>query len=333
MGEGVSGLATKVTARLLRNTVEISSQEVYEGKVKPAAPDAGIGGNRFRIVSRAKAVIREYASANPWEWFVTITLDPEKVDRSTPEPLQAGMQQFNRYARRKTGELSAYLAVPEQHPNGWGFHGHALAHCPEAVLVPYQPSEYNALPFAIKKAYSRAKEAGRQIYHCPWMDAQLGWNLWEPVSSPDKICNYIIKYITKAFEGRSQTGAGAARAGSTPDPDCGRATRGKSLYYASRGLKRAPKRVLKPTQNTYKLLETMEQLRKDVLYWGDGIIGGNAKCKTRAWCGVREYNGKIVGTVYRVDRENVSPEDWEKILKLAGLDPVSLAVLESEYGE
>ena len=164
------------------------------------------------------------------------------------------------------------------------------------------------------------------------MDEHLGWNLWEPVSSPDKICNYIIKYITKAFEGRAQTGAGAVQAGSTPEPDCAQATRGKSLYYASRGLKRAPKRVLKPTQSTYKLLETMEQLRKDVLYWGDGIIGGNAKCKTRAWCGVREYNGKIVGTVYRVDRENVSPEDWEKILMLAGLDPVSLAVLESEYG-
>ena len=91
-----------------------------------------------------------------------ITLDPEKVDRSTPEPLQAGMQQFNRYARRKTGEPSAYLAVPEQHPNGWGFHGHALAHCPESVLVPYQPSEYNGMTVGTKTAYRRGKEGGRK---------------------------------------------------------------------------------------------------------------------------------------------------------------------------
>lgn len=327
-------MATKVTARLLRNTVEISSQEVYDGKVKPSAPDAEIGGNRFRIVSRAKSVIREYASANPWEWFVTVTLDPAKVDRNTPEPLQDGLQQFNRYARRKTGEPSAYLAVPEAHPNGWGFHGHALTCCPESVLVPYASGEYNSLPFAIKKAYSRAKQAGRSIYHCPWMDEHLGWNLWEPVSNPDKICNYIIKYITKAFEGRLSAGGGASAVagGSTPQPADSQTGRGKSLYYASRGLKRAPKRVLKPTQSTYELLDTLEQMRQDVLY-----IGYNPDCtrkvKTRAWCGTREYAGKTVGTVYRVDRENVSPEDWDKILKLSGLDPASLAVIQWNSGE
>ena len=327
-------MATQVTARLLRNTVEISSQEVYEGKIEPPAPDAEIGGNRFRIMSRAKSVIREYASANPWEWFVTVTLDPAKVDRNTPEPLQNGLQQFNRYARRKTGEPSAYVAVPEEHPNGWGFHGHALTHCPETVLEPYEPKDYNVLPFAIKRAYSRAKEAGRKIYHCPWMDEHLGWNLWEPVSDPDKIVNYIVKYITKAFEGRAAAGGGAAAKadGSTPQPDTAQTGRGKSMYYASRGLKRAPKRVLKPIRSTYELLDILEAMRKDVLHIGHKP-GGGFNIKTRAWCGTREYAGKTVGTVYRVDRANVSPEDWEKILKLAGLDPDSLAVLESEYGE
>lgn len=330
-------MATKVTATLLGKTIEVSAQSVYDGKPteRPETPPES-GGNLFRIVSRAKRQVLELASSNEWQYFVTTTCDPAKVDRSNTKASQKAWMEFGRYTARKTGGKLAYLAVPEPHPNGWGYHAHALASCPESVLEAYKPSDYRGLPFAIKRAYERAKTAGRQIYHCPWMDKHLGWNLWEPVSSPEKIQNYITKYINKTLaEAAAVAAAGAAADadGSTPDADtAAKPSKRADLYFHSRGLNHPPKRILKPEQGTYELLDKLEVMSKDVLHISNTPTGG-FKVKTRAWLGVREYNGEIVGRTYRIDRENVTDEQWKELLRRTGLDPVSLAVLESEYGE
>lgn len=330
-------MATKVTATLLGKTIEVSAQSVYDGTPPKKSEDAAeSGGNLFRIVSRAKRQVLELASSNDWQYFVTTTCDPAKVDRRNTKAAQSAWMRFGQYTARKTGEKLAYLAVPEPHPNGWGYHAHALATCPGAVLKPYEPSEYRKLPFAIKRAYERAKAAGRQIYHCPWMDEHLGWNLWEPVDSPEKIQNYITKYIDKTLaEAAAVAASGAAAEADVSTP--GAATAGQpakraDLYFHSRGLNHPPRRILKPTQTTYSLLDQLEEMSKDVLHMSHKI-GGGFKVKTRAWLGVREYNGEVVGRTYRVDRANVSEEQWDELLRQTGLDPVSLAVLQSEYGE
>lgn len=323
-------MSTNIKASLLGQTLEVSVQNVFDGPPpKPVQSDGEKPDNTLRIVGRAKRQVLELASSNNWQYFVTATIDPAKSDR-TVHAVQDGFRNFARYANRKVqyADTVRYVGVPEPHPNGWGYHAHALVACPDAVLVPFEPSEYRKLPFALKRAYERAKSAGRKIYHCPWMDKHMGWNLWEPISSPERIQNYITKYIDKTLvEAAQRASGGASPAGDVSNPAETRCAGVKrpDLYFHSRGLNTAPERVLEHSTATYELLDELQELHDDILR-GDPDTG---RYKARAWLGFRIYNGDVMGRTYRVDRANVSSEQWEKLLRLAGLDPVSLAVLKS----
>lgn len=309
-------------ATLLGKTFELSLQEVYDGDLrKPQNVPAEKRDNTLRIVGRAKRQVLELASSNDWKYFVTVTCDPRKCDR-TIHAVQDGFRCFARFVNRKVqrpGSVS-YLGVPEPHPNGWGYHAHALASCPEAVLEPYKPSEYRTLPFAIKRAYERAKAAGRKIYHCPWMDKHLGWNLWEPVESKEKIQSYITKYIDKTLADAAKTAsacAAADAAGSTQD-EAVLAKKRADLYFHSRVLNHAPQKVLDLSVNSYELVDVLEDLHSEILYGNP--LDPTCKCKRKAWVGVRVYDGEIQGKTYRVDEKNVTKEEWNLILKLSGFD-------------
>lgn len=56
------------------------------------------GEDRLRSMRRARAKLRRLALANQFDWFVTLTLDPQKVDRYDP---QAIMKTVNRWLDNK----------------------------------------------------------------------------------------------------------------------------------------------------------------------------------------------------------------------------------------
>lgn len=80
------------------------------------------GDDRLRSMRRARSKVRRLALANDFRWFVTLTLDPKKVDRWDP---QAIMKIANRWLDNMVRRHGlAYILVPERHKDGaFHFHG------------------------------------------------------------------------------------------------------------------------------------------------------------------------------------------------------------------
>lgn len=78
--------------------------------------------NIERAMRRARAAVRQLALANEFEWFVTLTLDPAKIDRYDPVEVVKKMGQWADNRVRRKG--LKYILVPEHHKDGAiHFHG------------------------------------------------------------------------------------------------------------------------------------------------------------------------------------------------------------------
>lgn len=67
-----------------------------------------------------------YALCNEWDYFLTLTFDPKKVDRDNEKAILYAWQQFRQYLQRKVCKDVKILAVPERHPTSGKLHIHAL---------------------------------------------------------------------------------------------------------------------------------------------------------------------------------------------------------------
>lgn len=75
-----------------------------------------------RAKRRARAKVRQLALANRFEWFVTLTLSPEKINRYDPVEVVRRMSQWCDNRVRRKG--LTYILVPEHHQDGAiHFHG------------------------------------------------------------------------------------------------------------------------------------------------------------------------------------------------------------------
>jgi len=75
-----------------------------------------------RAMRRAKAAVRELALANKFEYFVTLTLNKEKVDRYNMDEITKKLNNWLDNQVRRSG--LAYVLVPERHKDGAiHFHG------------------------------------------------------------------------------------------------------------------------------------------------------------------------------------------------------------------
>lgn len=78
--------------------------------------------NRDRARRRARTAVRDLALSNHFEWFVTLTLDPRKIDRYDPAAVVRKAGQWLSNAVRRRG--LRYVLVPEHHKDGAiHFHG------------------------------------------------------------------------------------------------------------------------------------------------------------------------------------------------------------------
>lgn len=138
----------------------------------PAAPNEGKLANS---VSRTRATVYELALCNPWEHFVTLTLDGEKQDRYDLHGWRKRFVQFLRNYQRVHGFELRYLLLPEQHKDG-AWHMHGLFHgLPPGELV---KNEYGYLTWP---AYAK----------------RFGFFSVSAVKSAERVSAYVTKYITK----------------------------------------------------------------------------------------------------------------------------------------
>jgi len=130
-------------------------------------------------VSRAKQKILDLLLCNDWQWFVTLTFNPEKVDSLNYEKCSKALSTYlDNTKRRKTPNLK-YVGVPEVHKSG-RYHYHFLMSNTDGLeFIPTEHKDIN----------------GRTIYHIG--NYKLGWVTATEISNSQKASSYVMKYITK----------------------------------------------------------------------------------------------------------------------------------------
>lgn len=135
--------------------------------------------NKRKSLARTKAMIGTYARCAYWQWFLTLTFDACKIDRTDFKECMKKVRNWLQNCRKRFAPDLKYLAVPELHGDGKSWHIHALL------------SDTGKMKFSD----SGHRKSGQTVYNLS------GWN-WgfstaTKVRDLYRIQKYIVKYITK----------------------------------------------------------------------------------------------------------------------------------------
>ena len=155
------------------------------------------GDDLLRSMRRARAKLRRLALANEFEYFVTLTLDPAKIDRYDGAAVTRALSQWCDNMVRRHG--LKYILVPEQHKDG-AFHFHGFFAGPGLIA-----------------ADSGVEWDGRPVYNLPqWtLGFTTAQHLYGEYSAAVAYC---CKYIGKQ-EGQRPLGRWYYSGGSLAQPD------------------------------------------------------------------------------------------------------------------
>lgn len=214
-------------------------------------------GNEEKLeesLSRTKAAIFELAICNDWEWFATLTLNPEFHDRkdlkSYKKKLSTWLKNYNRIHKTNI----KYLLIPEQHADGHSWHMHGLLMgLPEEHL--HEFTEQEKLPIKILVEIKR----GHKVYNWPSYAKTFGFISISKIRHIESASKYITKYITKDV---AKTRIGL----------------NDHLYYCSQGLKRGEviyegqltKELDEDYGNEYVKIKTVKSFDEAIQYFVDG---------------------------------------------------------------
>lgn len=180
---------------------------------------------RSMAVSMNRTVNRLYylTRSNVWDWFVTLTFDPEKVDSFNFSECTKKLSKWLNNCKSVCSEMK-YIVVPERHKSGrYHFHG-LFASC-------------DALRF---EDSGKKEKGGKVIYNIGAY--KLGFTTATQVESTERVAKYVTKYITK---------------------DLCSVTFGKKRYWASKNLAEAEvlDLVLEPEAKAQFLLDISDYIQ------------------------------------------------------------------------
>lgn len=161
-----------------------------------------VDNERSARVSASRTVQQIYylSRSNVWDWFVTFTFNPDKVDRYDYDDCCKKLSKWLNNVRSFSPGLK-YLVVPERHKDGaWHFHG--LFSC--AAGLEFVNSGH-------------VDSSGNEIFNVG--KYRFGFTTATRVQDTERVSKYLVKYITK---------------------DLCAASFGKKRYWASRNLDKAP---------------------------------------------------------------------------------------------
>lgn len=149
----------------------------------------------YNSMTRSLNKIYDISRSNEWEFFVTLTFAPDKVDRYSYSECTKKLSQWLKDVRKRLDADFRYLIVPERHKDG-AFHFHGLfANCDGMQIVPSGHTD----------------KKGQTIYNIG--KYKLGFTTATAVDNQQAVNKYITKYVTKEL--------------------C-EATKGKKRYWASK---------------------------------------------------------------------------------------------------
>lgn len=119
------------------------------------------------------------ARANIWEWFITLTINPQKLDSTDYDLVTKKASQWLKNLKKRVAPDMKYILVPELHSDGYKWHIHGLL------------SDCNELAFENTSIVKN----GKVIYNLDnW---KYGFSTATQVEHTGKVSRYITKYITK----------------------------------------------------------------------------------------------------------------------------------------
>lgn len=174
---------------------EDSKERKFTDKIpKPKCMD---NAPREDNVRRAKNKVFDIALLNDFEYFVTWTIDGEKLDRENPEEILNKVETFLKNAVKRKG--LSYLLVPEFHKDNKGIHLHALI-SGNMKLLDSGTRLVNGYSKPLKLETIMKKkiplEETRIVYNMP--EWKYGYSTAIAVTGEkENLAKYITKYITK----------------------------------------------------------------------------------------------------------------------------------------
>lgn len=141
-------------------------------------------------LKRTKKKVYDYAKSNEWEWFVTFTFSPDKVNRYDYDECTKYLSKWFNNLKRSSPALS-YLVVPEQHKDG-AYHFHGLFSGINERQIVWTGKYVVKRVRGLRSKFVRTKE---KIYKIG--SYKLGWMTATRVREMEKVTSYITKYITK----------------------------------------------------------------------------------------------------------------------------------------
>ena len=120
-------------------------------------------------LKRAVNQVYDLARANHFDWFITLTLDPKKVDRTNYDECAKIIRLFTMRMRHGNNK---WLIVPELHSDGKSYHFHGLVQG-DLDLTHWKGEVYNLNNF------------------------EFGYTTAMKIKDPQRVATYIAKYLTK----------------------------------------------------------------------------------------------------------------------------------------
>ena len=143
-------------------------------------------------IIRSKSRIYELAYCNPWDWFFTGTINPNKQDRTDLELFHKQLTQWLRNYNRIHSLNIKFLFVPEKHKDGKSWHIHGFIYgLPVSHLKQFVIGDDMG-----KKLADKVKN-GELIYNwIPYFN-RFGFNDLEPIRNHEAVSKYVTKYVNK----------------------------------------------------------------------------------------------------------------------------------------
>ena len=171
-------------------------------------------------IYRAKSTIYDLINSNYWDYFVTITMSPEKlkeldIDIKDIKSVQSALCAFIKQLNRRIDTNIKYVLIPEYQDNGnVHFHGVVSGLDKNDLEIAlnegkyrkdengnymlddegnYIPNEYYLTPLIRK---------GNQVYHYKPIHDKFGYTDFEEIRHKNRVGSYCTKYINKELENR-----------------------------------------------------------------------------------------------------------------------------------
>lgn len=153
-------------------------ESCFDTETEPQKPFQRNDGNPDKLsnnISRARSAIFEYAYCNQWDYFITLTIAPDKFDRYDLNAYIKHLGKFiNNYHTNHHSKIS-YLFIPEHHKDGaWHMHGLISGILPKHVVI-----------------------NGNGYLDFPMYSKKFGYCSLSLVKSHERVSKYITKYVTK----------------------------------------------------------------------------------------------------------------------------------------